>query len=687
MSLLEEAIAYHRSGKIDDATTRYRQVIASDPSHHQACHLLALLLQQTGDIDGACALIQQAIFTNPTDAQYRLSFGELLHGMGMHSEAEVQFSVAVALNPGNAELHNRLGKCLFARKAYVPAKDAFYQAITIDPKCFGALNNLAVALFTMAEYKDAIQYLEEITRQTPDRYPAWNNLGSCWRALEKTDEAERCYRIALSLAPSDAEIYVNLIRLLREGERNAEALALAEQGMASVRSGDMQDELIRTHAEIAREQGLFEISKAGFRRLLEQTPDALSLQAETELSFTSRSATDYYSLGDIPPVQGSGIKRVAVFAPNGDSYLNLLWGLKRAFERAGKQCVVGWPLLPPEGLQAFIAQFSPDLIVEINRTRHQAKVVPSHIKHVSWIQDGTLAFDQDINLFGGSERTYFMALPEALGYPAELLQQTQHFGLLIPAADPDVYHPGTPSEFRYDCLFAGYIPAPPEANRKTTLFRKQERWELSSAELESLFRAAGIFQWSVGDCAYRMIHQRLCEHLKLTPDELRIPNTEFMLITELMRTMDRKDLLDQTLDVTKALLLNGPKTWMEWPRFAPHYGGMLHDAKALSSSYRSSRLILHNGVSALHPRTFEVLACGGVLLINRCYSDDQIVSIKRYLTADEHYIEYALPEARSAIESALSSPARLTDMRKAARAAFLQGHTWDHRVKQILSEI
>lgn len=685
---LQSAMVAHQAGRLEEAIVQYAAIIQADSKQHQACHLLALILYQRGDRENASALWEQAIAAMPTDPIYRNNLGEMLRQLGKLSQAETQFTVAVALKPGFAEAHNNLGLSLLDRKAYDDARQCFETAISLKSDFCQAWNNLGSTLKYLARGADAFDCFLKATELDPDYAMAWNNLGLSCHELKHYPEAEECLRTALRLAPGLVDAYINLGRLLRQTDRLEEALALTKQGLDQPTNKDQRQKLNRASGEVARELGQFDEAREFFAKILHEEPDSLAALANVDLSFSDRTADGYYGLGERLPVAGQGaIRRVAIFAP-GDHYLNMLWGLKRAFEKQGITCIIGWPLLRPDALKIFLDRFSPDLVMEINRTRHQARVLPPHVKHIAWVQDGTLAFDQDLDHFGGSDRTYFMAQPEAVGYDPALLQRDEHYGFLLPAADPEVYRPLPAASYSYDFSFAGFIPQLPARSMGPTYFLRQgAEWVLTWQELEALLREANVFQWSVGDCAYPMIHQRLASHLGLAPDEFAIPDVSYPNVTSMMRLLDRKDLLEQALEISNSLLINGPDNWLRWPQFAPHYKGMLYDARALSDSYRSSRIVLHNGVSALHPRTFECLACGALLAINRCYTDDKPGSIQNYLTPGEHYIEYGFPDVREVLRETLADEARAERIRSAARERVLAHHTWDHRVAQLLREL
>ena len=62
---LEQAIAYHQAGKLDEAAQTYRELLEAQPDNANALHLLGLLLHQRGQTPEGLTLIERALALNP----------------------------------------------------------------------------------------------------------------------------------------------------------------------------------------------------------------------------------------------------------------------------------------------------------------------------------------------------------------------------------------------------------------------------------------------------------------------------------------------------------------------------------------------------------------------------------------------------------------------------------------------
>ena len=67
---LQSGLSRHQAGRLAEAEKIYRQVLAQQPDHADALHLLGVLAVQTGRLDTAVDLIRRAIEVCPTKASY-----------------------------------------------------------------------------------------------------------------------------------------------------------------------------------------------------------------------------------------------------------------------------------------------------------------------------------------------------------------------------------------------------------------------------------------------------------------------------------------------------------------------------------------------------------------------------------------------------------------------------------------
>src|SRR5262245_23120405 len=75
--LLKTGVRQHQAGRLSEAKQAYEQILAIDPSHPEALHLLGVVALQGGDATRAVDLIQRALQKQPRNWQYLLN---LAHG-------------------------------------------------------------------------------------------------------------------------------------------------------------------------------------------------------------------------------------------------------------------------------------------------------------------------------------------------------------------------------------------------------------------------------------------------------------------------------------------------------------------------------------------------------------------------------------------------------------------------------
>ena len=63
------AIEHQRVGRLRQSETIYRQILAADPNHHDAWHLLGLIASQVGHYQAGAECIQRALALRPDWAE------------------------------------------------------------------------------------------------------------------------------------------------------------------------------------------------------------------------------------------------------------------------------------------------------------------------------------------------------------------------------------------------------------------------------------------------------------------------------------------------------------------------------------------------------------------------------------------------------------------------------------------
>jgi 2-polyprenyl-3-methyl-5-hydroxy-6-metoxy-1,4-benzoquinol methylase len=166
--LLVMARRHHAAGKLTEAETYYRKILAVDQNNFDSLHLLGVIAHQVGRSDQAVHLIRKAIALKDRNATFRDNFGLVVgaHGRGEHAPARIELAAA----------HS----------------------------------NLSIALMAVG---DSVQALSSV---------------QCSIQIEETENAKllfvQCLQ-ALSFIPSGIDLRVNLIRALSEPWRRPQDLS------------------------------------------------------------------------------------------------------------------------------------------------------------------------------------------------------------------------------------------------------------------------------------------------------------------------------------------------------------------------------------------------------------------------------------------------------------------------------
>lgn len=155
---------------------------------------------------------------------------ELLRA-GRHHEAERRLLEICAGSGADAESWFLLGAVRGIRGDARGADDCFRRALGLNPDFHQARFNLGIALRDQGRLDEAREELESVTRACSGHADAQNVLGCVYFRLDRTDDAERCFRAAVRSNPVFPEALTNLGNVLSSRKCWAEAIALYRQAI------------------------------------------------------------------------------------------------------------------------------------------------------------------------------------------------------------------------------------------------------------------------------------------------------------------------------------------------------------------------------------------------------------------------------------------------------------------------
>ncbi|HET7032994.1 MAG TPA: tetratricopeptide repeat protein [Casimicrobiaceae bacterium] len=168
--LIERAIAAYRRRDWGDAEKLCRAVLAANPNHVDALHLLGTIVVQTRSPQEAAELLARAAELRPADAEILATWGVALRDCGRYADAVASYDRAIAVAPNYAEAHANRGVALRNLELNDEALQSYDRAIATRPDFVQAYANRAMLLAEIKRYPEALESYKRALQIQPD-YP------------------------------------------------------------------------------------------------------------------------------------------------------------------------------------------------------------------------------------------------------------------------------------------------------------------------------------------------------------------------------------------------------------------------------------------------------------------------------------------------------------------------------------
>ncbi len=229
---MDEAVAHHRAGRLDQAEDIYRKILATQSDHFDARHLSGLAAHQRGDHETAIERITEAIQQAPGEALFHINLGNALKALGRLEDAVGSYEEALRMTPDYAEAHITLGLMFIQLGRLDDAMASCRKALAIKPDFAAAHNNLGIILQEKGRLEDAAKSHQKALELDPEYKEAAYNLGNALKALGRLDDAVVSFERALAIDPGYAEALSNMGIALKDMGRLEDAVAAYENAIA-----------------------------------------------------------------------------------------------------------------------------------------------------------------------------------------------------------------------------------------------------------------------------------------------------------------------------------------------------------------------------------------------------------------------------------------------------------------------
>ncbi|MDA9671458.1 tetratricopeptide repeat protein [bacterium] len=287
---LQQGVAAHKEGKLQDAERLYRAILQAQPQHPDANHNLGVLAVAVSKPLEAIPLLQLALEANPKIEQFWLSYIDALITVERFDEARrvlaegekscVSSEKLDALNQRlQASVTNDTNKSVKGqtlsakRKRLAEQKKSKKRKVQGDPSSAEPSQdqvNYLLEHYQAGRLEKVEALAISLTQQFPIHPFGWKALGAVLKQMGRLGESLAPMQSAVKLSPQDAEAHSNLGVTLKELGRLDEAEASYRQAIA------LKPDYAEAHNSLGvtlQELGRLDEAEASCRQAITLKPD------------------------------------------------------------------------------------------------------------------------------------------------------------------------------------------------------------------------------------------------------------------------------------------------------------------------------------------------------------------------------------------------------------------------------
>ncbi len=299
---LQQGVAAHKEGKLQEAERLYRTILQSQPAHPDANHNLGLIAISVNQSAAALPLFELALEANPKIEQFWLSYIDALIKEKQFENAKQVLEQGKKQGVAGEKLN-----ALEAQLAPINQTENVDSASPSQTQLSGLFEH-----YQNGRYDDAEKMAISITEQFPQHQLAWKVLGAVLKQTGRVSESLVPSQKSAQLVPQDAEAHSNLGVTLQELGRLEEAEASYNQAIA------LKPDYAEAHNNLGvtlQELGRLEEAEASYRQAIALKPDYAD--AHNNLGSTLKE------LGRLDEAEASYRQAIALKSDYAEAHSNL----------------------------------------------------------------------------------------------------------------------------------------------------------------------------------------------------------------------------------------------------------------------------------------------------------------------------------------------------------------------------
>lgn len=200
-------------GKSDEAISKFKQVLASDPGIVDAHFMMGNEYFKTGKYPEALEAFKKALELKPDYEFAMINMANTYRRMGKLEEALAGFEYFLKKNPDNTQVLARIGELYLAKQEPDKALTYLNQALKENPDTSWVVNSIGVAYFQKKQYKEAEASFRKALQLNPKINMAHFNLAQLFDLEKNMEAAQREYVLELEVSPKNFKAAFNLGRI------------------------------------------------------------------------------------------------------------------------------------------------------------------------------------------------------------------------------------------------------------------------------------------------------------------------------------------------------------------------------------------------------------------------------------------------------------------------------------------
>ena len=185
------ALCYMDTRRYDDARHSFAAQFGFPSDSASAYLLAARMLLRREFLPVSQTFAEQALKLEPTLPLAHALLGEIALAGNHLDDAIAQFEQERNANPLEPSIYDRLGDAYNRAARYDDAQTSLQEALLLEPNSTGPYILLGKTMLKKGDAVAAVTYLQHAAKMDPSNYMTHSLLGQAYRALGRTDDANR----------------------------------------------------------------------------------------------------------------------------------------------------------------------------------------------------------------------------------------------------------------------------------------------------------------------------------------------------------------------------------------------------------------------------------------------------------------------------------------------------------------